>query len=76
MSINIAKANQGEFYPFKLNIKANNDILSDVLATFDSDIQVEGTYVVETMFTLIANFLIQLSLSVQDVWTMLKKIFA
>ena len=62
MSINIAKANQGEFYPFKLNIKANNDILSDVLATFDSDIQVD--------------FLIQLSLSVQDVWTMLKKIFA
>ena len=47
MSINIAKANQGEFYPFKLNIKANNDILSDVLATFDSDIQVEGTYVVD-----------------------------
>ena len=47
MSINIAKANQGEFYPFKLTIKANNDILSGLLAKFDSDIEVEGTFVVD-----------------------------
>ena len=47
MSINIAKANQGEFYHFKLTIKANNDILSGLLAKFDSDIEVEGTFVVD-----------------------------
>ncbi len=47
MSINIAKANQGEFYPFKETIKANNDILSGILATFDGDIEIEGTYVTD-----------------------------
>ena len=47
MSINIAKANQGEFYPFKLVIQANNDILSGMIASFSSDIEVEGTFVID-----------------------------
>lgn len=46
MSINVAKANQGEFYPFNQTISANNDILSGQLANFDGDVAVEGSYVV------------------------------
>lgn len=47
MSINIAKANQGEFYPFDQTIKASADILSGLIARFDGDILVEGTFVVD-----------------------------
>lgn len=47
MSINIAKANQGEFYPFEQTIVASENILSGFLATFDGDIAVEGTFVVD-----------------------------
>ena len=47
MSINIAKANQGEFYSFKQTLKADNSILSGLLAEFNSDIEVEGSYVVD-----------------------------
>lgn len=47
MSINIAKANQGEFYPFSQTIKANENILSGLLAEFDGDIEIQGTFVVD-----------------------------
>ena len=47
MSINIAKANQGEFYPFSQTIKANDKILSGLLAKFDGDIELQGTFVVD-----------------------------
>lgn len=47
MAINIAKANQGEFYPFVQTLTADDNILSGILATFTSDINIEGTFVVD-----------------------------
>lgn len=47
MSINIAKACQGEFYPFNEVVHISNDILSGVLAEFIGDVEVSGTYVMD-----------------------------
>lgn len=47
MAINIAKAVEGSFYPFKEILTLSDEILSGRLAEYASPCEVEGTYVVE-----------------------------
>lgn len=48
MSINIAKASEGEFYPFQFHIDVEDDVLSGYEARFDGNVLVSGTYVVNS----------------------------